>query len=317
MTEPTNVHDEAVAREAAENRPFLPAKPIRTVPLVDKDGNPAAEAVCEVPGTLGVPVIKPSPPALAAEQVLTAPELAQRVARKSLHAHQRPWDPETGPHRSQYQLSTKTNGPDLVYKDGHTETVSEDVPSTLGQPPSVESVEVKEIGGASRQVPILPPGVAPLQAASLQAHADSAIAVVIARLENGDVLYNDIMALLKAIPRDIMRRLVYEYAGMGSSLLMTLNKQVQLVDTVLSQLVASDGTLKPRPEGISIDLKDAMNLSIKCSQLILRDLPKVYNIERIQKLEMAMGEVMEKHLSAEQQAEVLKRLEELTTDKQK
>jgi hypothetical protein len=165
--------------------------------------------------------------------------------------------------------------------------------------------------------PLLPPGVTPLQSASLQRHAGDVVSALLDAVEQGRVSENDLQRILKAIPRDTMRRLVYEYAGMGASLLMTLNKQVALVDSVLNQLVSPDGQLKPYlgEGGPPLSLKDAMNLSVKCSQLILRDLPKVYNVERVQRLEMAIGEVMEKHLSVEQQAEVLRRLEELTPDK--
>lgn len=166
--------------------------------------------------------------------------------------------------------------------------------------------------------PILPPGVAPLSTLSTATHANASLTALKQAVENGTISDADLTSLLQSVPRERMRKLVYEYMGMGASLFTTLTKQVQLVDTVLSQLVSPDGTLKPPPaEGLVISLKDALSLSIKNTQMILRDLPKVYSVERVQRLEMAIGDVMDKFFTPEQQAVVLERLEELTTDKGK
>lgn len=219
--------------------------------------------------------------------------------------------------------STGTPVPPPKNPDGLNETVINghvvNLRTGIVSPAPLLSPAVAEQAVDPNYGPILPPGVAPLQTASLQRHVNDAVAQVCDGIVHGTVGDAEVEAILKVVPRDRMRRLVYEYAGMGSSLLMTLNKQVALVDSVLSQLVSPDGHLKPQLSdgGPPISLKDAMNLSVKCSQLILRDLPKVYNVERVQRLEMAIGDIMEKHLTPEQQSEVLKRLEELTTDKAK
>lgn len=169
---------------------------------------------------------------------------------------------------------------------------------------------------AAPGAPLLPPGVEPLGTASLRRHANSAVAIVREGIVKGEVSDDEIEYILRAIPRTRMRKLVYEYAGMGASLLMTLNKQSALVDAVLSQLVDPEGHLVPQNDDYTgMSLKDAMNMSLRNSQLIMRELPKVYDVARIQRLEMAIGEVMEKYMTPKQQAKVMERLEELTTDK--
>lgn len=215
--------------------------------------------------------------------------------------------------------STGTPVPPPKNPDGLDETVINghvvNLRTGIASPAPLLSPAVAEQAVDPNYGPILPPGVAPLHTVSLKATCSTAVEQVITAIAEGILGDADIQSILQAVPRDTMRRLVYEYAGMGSDMLLMLNKQVQLIDSVLNQLVTPDGHLKQVPEGFGMGLKDAMNLSVKCSQMILREFPKVYSISRVQRLEMAIGEVMEKHLTPEQQGEVLKRLEELATDK--
>ena len=202
-------------------------------------------------------------------------------------------------------LRTGIRAPEPLLADSVSTDVHEPPVSTsVGQPENVPGA------------PLLPPGVEPLGTASLRRHANSAVAIVREGIAKGEVSDDEIEYILRAIPRTRMRKLVYEYAGMGASLLMTLNKQSALVDAVLSQLVDPEGHLVPQNDDYTgMSLKDAMNMSLRNSQLIMRELPKVYDVARIQRLEMAIGEVMEKFMTPKQQAKVMERLEELTTDK--
>lgn len=91
-----------------------------------------------------------------------------------------------------------------------------------------------------------------------------------------------------------------------------LTKQIRLVEAVLNQLVTPDGQLRPVPEGIDISLKDALTISSRNTQMLLKDLPKMYTVDRLQRLERAIGDVMDEHFTPEQQSKVLDRLQELT-----
>lgn len=123
---------------------------------------------------------------------------------------------------------------------------------------------------------------------------------------------NEIMKLLNSLPQETLRKLIYRFAGMDASFLTMLTKQIRLVEAVLNQLVTPDGQLRPVPEGIDISLKDALTISSRNTQMLLKDLPKMYTVDRLQRLERAIGDVMDEHFTPEQQSKVLDRLQELT-----
>ena len=118
--------------------------------------------------------------------------------------------------------------------------------------------------------------------------------------------------LINALPPETLRVLVQKVSGTDASFLLTFTRQVQLAEAVLNTLVYPDGRLRPEAAEIDISLKDAMAMSARITQMMLKDLPKLYNVDRIQRLEQAMGDVMEQHFTAEQQNAVLVRLQELT-----
>ena len=68
--------------------------------------------------------------------------------------------------------------------------------------------------------------------------------------------------------------------------------------------------MKASASEAGISLKDALTMSRSVTQTIIKDMPNVYKIERLQKLERAFGDVMEKHFTPEQRDEVLKSLSE-------
>lgn len=53
-----------------------------------------------------------------------------------------------------------------------------------------------------------------------------------------------------------------------------------------------------------------MNLWLKLNQMMTRDLPKIINMERFQRLESALMQVMEESLTEEQRAAVLDKLQQ-------
>lgn len=137
------------------------------------------------------------------------------------------------------------------------------------------------------------------------------IQALISDLDNNRVSEEQLDILISFFPRERMRKLVHEYAGLDASMLMTLTQQVKLMDAVVGQLIDTDGTLK-QVSGVEISLKDALNISARVTQMILRDLPKIYSLERTMNLEVAMGDIMEEYFTPEQQQKVLQRLEELS-----
>lgn len=134
---------------------------------------------------------------------------------------------------------------------------------------------------------------------------------MIAMLKQDLVPLEDQMGLLEAMTPTAQRNLVSRISTLDASILLTFKKQIQLVDTVLRRLVNEDGTKMPNADDMGINIKDAMAMSLKVTQVMTRDLPKLYTLERIQRQEEALRRVMEKHLSPELQDALLLELEQL------
>lgn len=117
--------------------------------------------------------------------------------------------------------------------------------------------------------------------------------------------------ILEAMSPSAQRTLVARISGLDASVLMTVKRQIQIVDAVLRRIVNEDGTSKPTASDYDMPLKEALNMSMKVTQMIVKDLPKVYTIERIQKQEEALRRVMEKFLSPQQQEAMLEELEKV------
>lgn len=158
---------------------------------------------------------------------------------------------------------------------------------------------------------IYPDNVPPLTPPNPAQHA-SEVDEICSMMQLGMLDYSDILKIVEALPAEHLRELVRKVAGTDESFLLTFKKQVALVDAVISQLVDQNGNLKPRANELDISLKDALTMSNRTSEMMVKHLPKLYTVDRIQRLERAIGDVMEQHMTVEQQQHVLERLQELT-----
>lgn len=121
--------------------------------------------------------------------------------------------------------------------------------------------------------------------------------------------------LFRRMNAAVQRSIISEVSGLDASILVTFKQQLHLVDAILRRTFNSDGTLKLNTDAegnidvSAMDPKDVLNLSLKVSQMMVKELPKVYNMDRIQKMETALYEVMSKHLTREQQQAFLEELD--------
>jgi hypothetical protein len=132
---------------------------------------------------------------------------------------------------------------------------------------------------------------------------------VIGALKQDMLPHETQMAIINAMSPAARREMVAKIAGLDASVLMTFKAQIHLVDTVLRRIVGEDGTVLQ--EDSSLSLKDALNLSLKVTQIMVRDLPKIYSLDRIQRQEEALRRVMESHLTRGQQEALLEELEKI------
>ena len=144
-----------------------------------------------------------------------------------------------------------------------------------------------------------------VMSSSMQADVDN----VIGALKNDMLPPATQMAIVMAMSPAARREMVAKIAGLDASVLMTFKAQISLVDTVLRRIVGEDGT--ELQEDGSLSLKDALNLSLKVTQIMVRDLPKIYSLDRVQRQEEALRRVMETHLTREQQEALLEELEKI------
>lgn len=118
--------------------------------------------------------------------------------------------------------------------------------------------------------------------------------------------------LLDAMNPSLQRELVNDLAGLDASILMTLKAQLQLVDAVLRRVVNPDGSPTPHTNDTEITPKEAINLSLKVTQMLTRDLPKLYTADRYQRMEETLFALVESKLTKEQQNAFLEALQEAT-----
>lgn len=133
---------------------------------------------------------------------------------------------------------------------------------------------------------------------------------VIAALRQ-DMLPSDLQEeLFKNMNPAVQRAMIAEASGLDAGILVTFKQQLSLVDSILRRTFNSDGTLAPVGEdGLAMDPKDVLNMSLKVSQMMVRELPKVYSMDRVQKMESAILKVIGEHLTRDQQSEFLQALE--------
>lgn len=100
----------------------------------------------------------------------------------------------------------------------------------------------------------------------------------------------------------VRRQLIAKNSGLDASVLGTFKDQLTLVDSVLRRTFNEDGTVKGGEEAnLAMPPKDILNMSLKVSQMMIKDLPKVYSMNRVQMMEQAIGEVIEKEMTRNQQ----------------
>lgn len=175
--------------------------------------------------------------------------------------------------------------------------------------------DVRVYGPTGHELPlaILPPGMTSLKP-TFEDHWEQAFEECKFNLSQGIIPEDKAYELLEALPSETLRELVRKIAGTDASFLTTFTKQVRLVDAVLNQLVYPDGRIRENASDAGISLKDALTMSARISQMLIKDLPKLYTIDRIQRMEQAFGDVIEEHFPTDMQEKVLNRLSELTKD---
>ena len=117
-----------------------------------------------------------------------------------------------------------------------------------------------------------------------------------------EISVHDQLRIFEAMSPSVRREIVNKTAGLEASLLMTFKEHVALVDSIVKYIAEGEKT------DYDISLKDALAISVRLTQIMVKDLPKLYNIERIQKQEQALIKVMRNHLTREQQDAFLEEL---------
>lgn len=116
------------------------------------------------------------------------------------------------------------------------------------------------------------------------------------------------MEIVDAMSPSAKRAIVQQMAGLDASVLVTFKAQLKLIDAVCNRVINPDGT--PRSNhGLDISVKDALNMSMKVIGMLVKDLPKVLTLSRVQRLEDSLLAVVHS-LPKDKQDEVLALLEE-------
>lgn len=163
---------------------------------------------------------------------------------------------------------------------------------------------------------ILPEGVQPLKAVSpftglVPEELQDAFDEVALAISNGRIHESAITRLITDLSPNTLRAIVSEIAGTSTSFLVMFQRQLTMIDNVLNQMVYPDGRLKQGAEEHGITLDKALNMSLQSSKLIAKEIPNIYNIDRLQRLEAALSEVIEEFFTPEQRDKVLARIKEL------
>lgn len=116
--------------------------------------------------------------------------------------------------------------------------------------------------------------------------------------------------LFRSLNPGVQRSMIAEVAGLDSSVLTTFKQQLSLMDSILRRTFNDDGTLAGGvDDGMAMAPKDVLNLSLRLSQLMVKELPKIYSMDRVQRMEAALLKVMSEHLSRPQQEAFLAEIE--------
>jgi hypothetical protein len=116
------------------------------------------------------------------------------------------------------------------------------------------------------------------------------------------------MEIIEAMSPASKRALVQQMAGLDASVVVTFKEQLKLIDAVCQRVINPDGSAR-KDHGLDISVKDALNMSMKVVGMLVKDMPKVITLARVQRLEDALLEVVHS-LPKNKQDEVLLLLEE-------
>lgn len=111
--------------------------------------------------------------------------------------------------------------------------------------------------------------------------------------------------LFRAFSPSLQRSLVAEISGLDASVLAMFKQQLELMDNVLQRIFNQDGSTKPLSSEMDLTPKEALQLSVKINQMAMKELPKIYSVDRQQRFERALEIVMDRYLTPEQQEEFL------------
>jgi len=114
--------------------------------------------------------------------------------------------------------------------------------------------------------------------------------------------------IVEAMSASTKRALVQKMAGLDASVLVTFKQQLRLIEAVTSRVVTPEGVPLPA-HGLDISVKDALNMSLKVIGMLVKDMPKVITLAKVQRLENSLLKVVET-LPKDKQDEVLMLLEE-------
>lgn len=139
----------------------------------------------------------------------------------------------------------------------------------------------------------------------------ASVSEVINALRAGILPPAAISGLLKSLPDTSRRDFLTKHTGLNSSVLDTVQTQVTLIDRILKNTFNDDGTISDRADAIGMEPKDVLNACLKVSQIMSKDLPKIYTMKRITEMEQALFKVIDKHMTPEQRDEFIDELEKV------
>lgn len=133
----------------------------------------------------------------------------------------------------------------------------------------------------------------------------AAMQTVITSLKTGLMPSEAQEQLFYLMDPSVKRAIVQKASGLEASVVVTFKEQLALVDRVTRRVISPDGTANPDGKSLDISVKDAVNMSMKVVGMMTRDLPKVISLQRVQRKENALLEVIQQLDPALQQKVML------------
>lgn len=119
-----------------------------------------------------------------------------------------------------------------------------------------------------------------------------AVQTLLACLRNDMLPLEAQLELFNAMAPAARRKIVQDAAGLEASVVVTFKEQLKLVDNVCRRVISPDGMPLQPGSALGISVKDAMNMSMKIVGIMVKDLPKVITLARVQRKENALLEVI-------------------------